>query len=137
METSACSLSSRAGGVAGIESGAVDVDAAAHDVNVGLAVRIDRALDRFGAVDERYRQRHALYKTDPDLQAAHRACPWLVTWDDHEVENNYAGAHPEIIAAMGGPQLPIIPETEYDNLYILTVYGDGPAKLIKMKYIFF
>jgi 2,3-bisphosphoglycerate-dependent phosphoglycerate mutase len=41
---------------------------------------------------------------------------------------------PEIIAAMGGPQLPIIPETEYDNLYILTVYSDRPARLIKMKY---
>ena len=41
---------------------------------------------------------------------------------------------PEIIAAMGGPQLPIIPETEYDNLYILTVYSSGPARLIKMKF---
>jgi phosphohistidine phosphatase SixA len=41
---------------------------------------------------------------------------------------------PEIIAAMGGPHLPIIPETEYDNLYILTVYKDSPARLIKMKY---
>jgi len=41
---------------------------------------------------------------------------------------------PEIIAAMGGPTLPIIPETEYDNLYILTVYSDSPARLIKMKY---
>jgi phosphohistidine phosphatase SixA len=41
---------------------------------------------------------------------------------------------PEIIAAMGGPHLPIIPETEYDNLYILTVYGDGAVRLIKMKY---
>jgi phosphohistidine phosphatase SixA len=41
---------------------------------------------------------------------------------------------PEIIAAMGGPKLPIIPETEYDNLYILTVQSDGSAKLIKMKY---
>lgn len=41
---------------------------------------------------------------------------------------------PEIIAAMGGPQLPIIPETEYDNLYILTVYSDASARLIKMKY---
>jgi 2,3-bisphosphoglycerate-dependent phosphoglycerate mutase len=41
---------------------------------------------------------------------------------------------PEIIAAMGGPQLPIIPETEYDNLYILTVHSDGAAKLLKMKY---
>jgi alkaline phosphatase D len=39
---------------------------------------------------EDYRQRYALYKTDPDLQAAHAAAPWLVTWDDHEVENDYA-----------------------------------------------
>ena len=38
-----------------------------------------------------YRRRHALYKTDPELQAAHRACPWIVTWDDHEVLNDYAG----------------------------------------------
>lgn len=38
-----------------------------------------------------YRLRYALYKTDPDLQAAHAAHPWFVTWDDHETENNYAG----------------------------------------------
>ena len=37
-----------------------------------------------------YRVRHAQYKTDPDLQAAHRAFPFIVTTDDHEVENNYA-----------------------------------------------
>ena len=37
-----------------------------------------------------YRQRYAQYKTDPDLQAAHAAFPFIVTWDDHEVENNYA-----------------------------------------------
>ena len=37
-----------------------------------------------------YRQRYAQYKTDPDLQAAHAACPWIVTWDDHEVDNDYA-----------------------------------------------
>ncbi len=37
-----------------------------------------------------YRARYALYKSDPDLQAAHRACPWIVTWDDHEVDNDYA-----------------------------------------------
>ena len=41
---------------------------------------------------------------------------------------------PEIIAAMGGPKMPIIPETEYDNLYILTVQSDGHAVLVKMKY---
>ena len=38
-----------------------------------------------------YRQRYALYKSDADLQAMHQACPWLVTWDDHEVQNDYAG----------------------------------------------
>jgi alkaline phosphatase D len=42
-----------------------------------------------------YRNRHALYKTDPNLQAAHAAFPWIVTWDDHEVENNYANSIPE------------------------------------------
>jgi alkaline phosphatase D len=40
---------------------------------------------------EGYRQRLAQYRTDPDLQAAHAAFPWVVTWDDHEVKNNYAG----------------------------------------------
>lgn len=38
-----------------------------------------------------YRRRYALYKGDPALQAAHARCPWLVVWDDHEVDNNYAG----------------------------------------------
>lgn len=42
-----------------------------------------------------YRNRYALYHTDPDLQAAHAACPWIVTWDDHEVENDYANARSE------------------------------------------
>lgn len=41
-----------------------------------------------------YRQRHALYKSDADLQAMHAACPWLVIWDDHEVQNDYAGLQP-------------------------------------------
>ena len=43
---------------------------------------------------EEYRNRYGRYKTDPHLQAAHVACPWFVIWDDHEVENNYAGARP-------------------------------------------
>jgi alkaline phosphatase D len=42
-----------------------------------------------------YRARHALYKTDPDLRAAHAAVPWLLTWDDHEVDNDYANARSE------------------------------------------
>ena len=39
-----------------------------------------------------YRARHATYKLDADLQAAHAAHPWVLTWDDHEVENDYADA---------------------------------------------
>ncbi|QFY10912.1 alkaline phosphatase [Nonomuraea phyllanthi] len=42
-----------------------------------------------------YRQRHAQYKADPDLQAAHAAAPWLVVWDDHELDNNWADEVPE------------------------------------------
>ena len=37
-----------------------------------------------------YRARHATYKLDADLRAAHAAHPWVLTWDDHEVENDYA-----------------------------------------------
>ncbi|EWC61356.1 secreted alkaline phosphatase [Actinokineospora spheciospongiae] len=35
-----------------------------------------------------YRQRHAQYKTDPDLRALHLAQPWFITWDDHEYAND-------------------------------------------------
>lgn len=38
-----------------------------------------------------YRIRYATYKLDGQLQAAHAAAPWAVTWDDHEVANDYAG----------------------------------------------
>ena len=37
-----------------------------------------------------YRARYAWYKRDPDLQTAHQSAPWIATWDDHEVEDNYA-----------------------------------------------
>jgi alkaline phosphatase D len=37
-----------------------------------------------------YRRRYAEYKSDAHLQAAHLIAPWIVTWDDHEVANNYA-----------------------------------------------
>ena len=39
---------------------------------------------------DEYRNRYGLYKSDLDLRAAHAACPWLATWDDHEVQNDYA-----------------------------------------------
>jgi alkaline phosphatase D len=42
-----------------------------------------------------YRNRYAQYRTDPALQAVHALFPFLVVWDDHEVENNYAGLNDE------------------------------------------
>ncbi|MGW8395006.1 alkaline phosphatase D family protein [Pseudoduganella sp. HUAS MS19] len=45
-----------------------------------------------------YRARYAQYKSDPDLQAAHHAAPWLVTWDDHEVANDYSPTRDELLS---------------------------------------
>ncbi|WP_433627611.1 alkaline phosphatase D family protein [Halomicrococcus sp. NG-SE-24] len=44
---------------------------------------------------DRYRLQYSLYKSDPDLRAAHASAPWLVTRDDHEVDNNWAGDVPQ------------------------------------------
>ena len=41
---------------------------------------------------------------------------------------------PEIIAALGGATFPTIPESEYDNLYVVTMYRTGKAKVLKMRY---
>ncbi len=40
-----------------------------------------------------YRQRYALYKSDADLQAAHAATPFVLSFDDHEVSNNWSANH--------------------------------------------
>ncbi len=42
-----------------------------------------------------YRNRYAQYKMDPDLKAAHASAPFIVTFDDHEVDNDYAGDRDE------------------------------------------
>ncbi|MFJ2745973.1 alkaline phosphatase D family protein [Streptomyces sp. NPDC087440] len=57
--------------------------------------RLPAHFNRETVTLEDYRLRYALYKTDPDLRAAHAAHPFVVTWDDHETENNYAGDTPE------------------------------------------
>jgi alkaline phosphatase D len=44
---------------------------------------------------DQYRARYSHYRLDPDLQAAHAAFPWIVTTDDHEVANDYAGSNAE------------------------------------------
>jgi alkaline phosphatase D len=57
----------------------------------GIDKRVRKHLGKeIMAIDD-YRVRHAQYKSDPDLQAMHAAAPWVVTWDDHEFDNNCAG----------------------------------------------
>jgi alkaline phosphatase D len=59
-----------------------------HDAKLALPDVFELATDTL----DLYRMRYALHRTDPDLQAAHAAVPWVLTWDDHEVQDNYAGA---------------------------------------------
>ncbi len=47
---------------------------------------------------DEYRARHALYRSDPHLQAMHAAVPWVACWDDHEVQNDYAGDQAQDLA---------------------------------------
>ena len=47
--------------------------------------------ERFTGTREHNRERYALYHGDPLLQSAHALVPWIITWDDHEVDNDYAG----------------------------------------------
>ena len=85
---------------------------------------------------EDYRIRHAIYKGDPDLRAAHAAHPWLLTWDDHEVFNNYQGTNPAFHHLMGPAyhayyeHLPIrltedgLPNGRHFRIYQRATFGD-------------
>jgi alkaline phosphatase D len=58
------------------------------------AVRQHESNDEpYSLVD--YRNRYALYRSDTNLQDAHAAFAWIVTLDDHEVDNNWAGEIPQ------------------------------------------
>ncbi|MBI1765028.1 MAG: alkaline phosphatase D family protein [Acidobacteria bacterium] len=75
--------------------------------NLDLVVFLGDYIYEYGAIEDRvrkhngpeimnlndYRNRYALYKSDALLQRAHAQFPWVVTWDDHEVANNYAGLY--------------------------------------------
>jgi len=72
-----------------------------------------------------YRRRYALYKSDPDLQAAHAAAPWLVVPDDHEVENNYANMvradnTPALTAAQWTARRTAAYQAYYENMPLRT-----------------
>lgn len=58
------------------------------------ALRVHDGADEPYTIAE-YRARYAHYKRDPELQKAHAAAPWIVTPDDHEVDNNWQGEYPQ------------------------------------------
>lgn len=65
-----------------------------YESSWGTTIRRHPGPDPMTLTD--YRAFHAAYKSDPDLQEAHAACPWFFTWDDHEVANDYAKDRAEV-----------------------------------------
>ena len=59
-----------------------------YEASWGQSIRHSPIADAWTLHD--YRLMHAVYKLDPDLQDAHAYCPWVLTWDDHEVDNDYS-----------------------------------------------
>ena len=62
------------------------IDGYGGSVGAGLG-RNHNPITEIVTLDD-YRMRHAQYKSDEDLQAAHAAAPWFCIWDDHESTNN-------------------------------------------------
>jgi len=108
--------------------------------------RVHRGAEVVSVAD--YRNRYALYKLDPNLQEAHAQLPFIVTPDDHEVDNNYAGLSPEASSPTQGvdfarrrrrayqvysESMPLRPENRYDGngaglqIYRHLAFGDLAA----------
>ncbi|WP_414691456.1 alkaline phosphatase D family protein [Noviherbaspirillum sp.] len=83
---------------------------------------------------EDYRARHAQYKSDPHLQASHQAAPWIVTWDDHEVANDYGRDRDE----RRDPGFPARRAAAYQAFYEhmpvrLPALSDAPLRFASMR----
>jgi alkaline phosphatase D len=64
-----------------------------------------------------YRLRYGEYKADPLLQLAHARFPWVITWDDHEVQNNYAGDVPDGAGQEATPEMHARRAAAYQAFY--------------------
>jgi len=57
---------------------------------------------------------------------------------DHRGQTIFVAGHnntvPALVSILSGENFPVIPESEYDNLFIVTVYRFGKAKVVKLKY---
>lgn len=65
-------------------------DLAEHDLDLVLHLGDYIYETQDGSLAE-FRRLHSLYKTSPDLREAHARFPFITTWDDHEVLNNWSG----------------------------------------------
>ncbi|MGW2085595.1 alkaline phosphatase D family protein [Streptomyces sp. NPDC001880] len=86
-----------------------------------------------------FRRLHQLYKTSPDLRAAHARFPFFTTWDDHEVQNNYAAD----IAGGAGDGRPFLErrgngyQAYYEHLPLRPAQRpDGPDALLYRRFAF-
>ncbi|MET0511189.1 MAG: alkaline phosphatase D family protein [Thermoleophilaceae bacterium] len=66
---------------------------------------------------DRYRLQYSLYTSDPDLQRAHQRFPWIINWDDHEVQNDYAGLAPGVGGAEPTVPFPARRAAAYQAFY--------------------
>ncbi|MEV6285030.1 alkaline phosphatase D family protein [Kribbella sp. NPDC051770] len=81
-----------------------------------------------------YRRRYAQYKSDPDLQAAHAAAPWIVVPDDHEIENNRAGniradSTPSLTAAQWTARQTAAYKAYYENMPLRPAQAPSGASI--------
>ncbi len=86
---------------------------------------------------EQFRLRYSLFKSDPHLQAAHAAAPWVTTWDDHEVQNNYGSDESDLdISPEHFVHLRAVAyRAYYENLPLsLTTMPDGPDSVVHRRF---
>ncbi|WP_377702369.1 alkaline phosphatase D family protein [Pseudoduganella sp. UC29_71] len=91
------------------------------------AVRVDESFTL-----DQYRARYAQYKSDADLQAAHLAAPWILTWDDHEVANDYAGDRDERLSPIFAARRAAAYQAYYEHQPIRLNAPDGRYGAMRM-----
>lgn len=81
-----------------------------------------------------YRMRYAQYKTDPHLQALHHAAPWIVTWDDHEIYNDYGNNPAETGEASLLARRAAAYQAFYEHMPVrLSVLPSGPQRFAHLR----
>lgn len=91
-----------------------------------------RSNESFTLAD--YRSRYAQYKSDPHLQSSHLAAPWIVTWDDHEVANDYADARDERLDPRFLSRRAAAYQAFYEHMPVrLSAMPEGPDRFASLR----